>query len=330
MSSKSCSYHSALIIVRNSFLGFIIGALFLSACSKYKENDQIPRFSVDLKTNAENGNPKQQCELAQCYMFGLGVEKNEKEAFRWFLKAAEQGDEIGIRNTARCYIFGRGVERDETQGAKLLHRLNVKKHLDALAHLEKHEMYESIIPIEIVHLQTRSFENEHAEELRNSIYVYKNKDPQELVSSMYRCIYWCEMLVRQGKNIEAVNLIGANPANSQINSFTKRRIIENLRQAQEMGILNPDGLAKLRQGSPPVITKGDYISQLAMFDQIISNELCPELNDKPYNYRLCPASLESRKADKMGEEYLKYAEELHSCGLLSAKGLQAVKKAYEK
>ena len=330
MSSKSCSYHSALIIVQNSFLALIIGALFLSACSKYKENDQIPRFSVDLKTNAENGKPKQQCELAQCYMFGLGVEKNEKEAFRWFLKAAEQGDEIGIRDTARCYIFGRGVERDETQGAKWLHRLDVKKHLDALAHLEKYEMYDSIIPIEIVYMQTSSLENEHAEHLRNSMYVYKNKDPQELVSSMYRCIYWCEMLVMQGKSIEAVKLIEARPANSRINYFTKRRIIENLRQAQEMGILNPDGLVKLRQGSAPVIIKGEYISQLAVFDPIISNEICPELNDKLYNYRLCPASLKSRKADKTGEEYLKYAEELHSCGLLSAKGLQAVKKAYEK
>ena len=161
------------------------------------------------------------------------------------------------------------------------------------------------------------------------MYVYKNKDPQELVSSMYRCIYWCEMLVRQGKSIEAVKLIEASPANSQINFFTKRRIIENHRQAQEMGILNPDGLVKLRQGSPPVITKGDYVSQLAVFDPIISNEMCPELEDKIYNYRLCPALLESSKADETEDEYSKYAEELHSYGLLSAKGLQVVKKAYD-
>jgi len=78
MSSKSCAHNSALIIGQNSFLALIIEALFLSACSKYKVNDPIPRFSVYLKTNAKNGNPKKQCELAQCYMFGLNVEKTSK------------------------------------------------------------------------------------------------------------------------------------------------------------------------------------------------------------------------------------------------------------
>jgi TPR repeat protein len=35
-----------------------------------------------------------QCNLGFCYAYGEGVPKNEKEAVKWWTKAAEQGDAL--------------------------------------------------------------------------------------------------------------------------------------------------------------------------------------------------------------------------------------------
>ena len=46
------------------------------------------------------------------YEEGLGVEKNDGEAFGWYLKAAEQGDVEAQRKLASMYEDGLGVEKD--------------------------------------------------------------------------------------------------------------------------------------------------------------------------------------------------------------------------
>ena len=52
------------------------------------------------------------------YYYGLVVAKDEKEAVKWFRKAAEQGDADGQLSLALMYTQGRGVAKDEVEAYK--------------------------------------------------------------------------------------------------------------------------------------------------------------------------------------------------------------------
>ena len=67
---------------------------------------------------AEQGHPDAQDRLAKCYYKGDGVAKDMKKAAAWFLKAAEQGQLQAMSNIGSCYLYGDGVERNEAEAVK--------------------------------------------------------------------------------------------------------------------------------------------------------------------------------------------------------------------
>ena len=50
------------------------------------------RYSPELVKKAEEGDAKAQNNLGGCYYNGSGVGKDEKQAAKWYTKAAGQGD----------------------------------------------------------------------------------------------------------------------------------------------------------------------------------------------------------------------------------------------
>lgn len=58
-----------------------------------------------------------QIAIAERYMNGNGFNKDEKKAFEWFQKAANQNDGLGLLNLANCYEKGLGVDRDIKKAA---------------------------------------------------------------------------------------------------------------------------------------------------------------------------------------------------------------------
>ncbi|MBO5359005.1 MAG: sel1 repeat family protein, partial [Clostridia bacterium] len=48
-------------------------------------------FSHELLEKAKNGDMLAQYQLACAYKDGKGTEKNEKEAFKWYMESAKQG-----------------------------------------------------------------------------------------------------------------------------------------------------------------------------------------------------------------------------------------------
>jgi TPR repeat protein len=54
---------------------------------------------------------KAQHHLGLCYENGRGVEKDEREAVRWYRAAANQDHSVALYNLGVCYTNGQGVEK---------------------------------------------------------------------------------------------------------------------------------------------------------------------------------------------------------------------------
>ena len=72
----------------------------------------------EFKKAAEQGDATAQCNLGACYARGDGVEKELKEAVKWFKEAAEQGNAKAQYNLGVCYDKGDGVEKDLKEAVK--------------------------------------------------------------------------------------------------------------------------------------------------------------------------------------------------------------------
>jgi TPR repeat protein len=70
--------------------------------------------------SAEQGDAFAQGGLGRCYANGTGVHKDEKEAVKWYTKSAEQADSYGQRLLAWCYANGKGVTQDYKEAVKWL------------------------------------------------------------------------------------------------------------------------------------------------------------------------------------------------------------------
>ena len=59
-----------------------------------------------------------QCLLGMCYERGLGLEKSDAEAVKWYRKSAEQGYAIAQNRLGNMYQKGRGVEQSNVEAVK--------------------------------------------------------------------------------------------------------------------------------------------------------------------------------------------------------------------
>jgi hypothetical protein len=82
----------------------------------YRRGDwaEVLRMTRSL---AEQGHPAAQAALADLYLRGRGVPKDEAEAIRWFRRAAEQGYANAQVQLGALYGMGQGVPQDFAQSA---------------------------------------------------------------------------------------------------------------------------------------------------------------------------------------------------------------------
>ena len=66
------------------------------------------------------------------------VEKDFKEASKWFKKAAEQGEVNSQVNLGVCYFYGQGVEKDLEESFKWFKEAAKQGHPLAIKYLEKY------------------------------------------------------------------------------------------------------------------------------------------------------------------------------------------------
>lgn len=87
-----------------------------------------------LLKKANGGDTEAALHLGLAFMDGgLGLDRNEKEAFRWYRKAAEAGDAEAERFVGKCYEKAMGVEQDLTVAASWYRKS--AEHGDVLAEM---------------------------------------------------------------------------------------------------------------------------------------------------------------------------------------------------
>ena len=75
-------------------------------------------YIKEVKTKAKAGDPESQVALGSIYMNGFVLPKDEKEAIRWFTRAAEQGYAEAQHNLGVFYSFGKGVAEDKVESVR--------------------------------------------------------------------------------------------------------------------------------------------------------------------------------------------------------------------
>lgn len=73
-----------------------------------------------LKAKAIEGESDAMVRLGELYLKGLGVERDEKQAYNWFVSAHKEESQVGTAWMADCLLAGLGVTQNITEGKRML------------------------------------------------------------------------------------------------------------------------------------------------------------------------------------------------------------------
>lgn len=88
------------------------------AGSKYEKEGNYEKAAMAYRVAAELGNPTAQNNLGWLYANGLGVERDQKEAYKWYSLAAEQDEIYALSNLGDFYANGVVVEEDQAKAVE--------------------------------------------------------------------------------------------------------------------------------------------------------------------------------------------------------------------
>ena len=149
---------------------------------------------------------------------------------------------------------------------------------------------------------------------------------------LYKVLYWLETAREMGGDVGAV--IGTAQAMTGSSGTPAAKadrlaILSNRMKLQNYGCLTADGMAKLRKGGSPEITKGDHAGDFIALDHILPRSVVPELAARFFNLEALPAQVNLAKSDRIGQRELDLARQWNHAGLLSSPGLKAVQVVVE-
>jgi len=117
---------------------------------------------------------------------------------------------------------------------------------------------------------------------------------------------------------EAVRIVGMK---GQAAKLTSRQMVRNLKIAETFGCLEPEGLARMRRGGAPKVTRGKCKGDELSVDHIIPRQVVPELDNVIANLELMPLRLNEEKNASIGKRQVELAVKLEKAGLVSKQGM---------
>jgi uncharacterized protein len=89
----------------------LLAFLFIAAPAMAEDAALPPEFAA-TKLKAEQGHVESQLLMGHFYQFAAGPDVDNREAAKWYLKAAERGNFIAQLSLAQMYRFGEGVTQN--------------------------------------------------------------------------------------------------------------------------------------------------------------------------------------------------------------------------
>lgn len=133
--------------------------------------------------------------------------------------------------------------------------------------------------------------------------------------------YWLEVSRQQGDdpgevigNAQAHAGYGGTPRARE----DKKALLRNLTILERLGCLTDDGMAKLRTGRAPTITRGPYAGDVVEVDHILPRSRFPQLDEKLFNLEFMPMTMNRKKSDGMGQRQRALEAEWTKRGLLDS------------
>jgi len=128
-----------------------------------------------------------------------------------------------------------------------------------------------------------------------------------------------------GHPVEAVAVDAVKRAgytNAALVKMTSAELVRNHDIATKLGVLNPEGLEKLRRGNAATITAGPYKGGKTSVDHIVPVAIVPELDNVVANLELLPLRVNESKGAKMGERQRDYCRRFQAAGVLTEERLR--------
>lgn len=92
-----------------------------------QKSPEQTQFLLALQ-RAKNGDTESQLKIARHYQNGICVKQNDKQAFKWYKKAAKSDNENAILLLAQCYENGIGVKKSAATADALYAKLTNEAH----------------------------------------------------------------------------------------------------------------------------------------------------------------------------------------------------------
>jgi hypothetical protein len=153
------------------------------------------------------------------------------------------------------------------------------------------------------------------------------KGDRPINARLYRVFYWLETARRAGgKPSEVIDVAQAavGYAGTPRAHADRQCIIWSAGRLLQLGCFTPAGMAKLRKGGSPQITRGEHAGEFIALDHVLPRAVVPELAARFYNLEAIPARQNLAKSAKITQREILLARRWNREGLLTADGLKNI------
>ena len=168
--------------------------------------------------------------------------------------------------------------------------------------------------------------------LLDPVKVASLKGDRPANTRLYKVLFWLETARRAGGEVSEVldtAQVTARYADTLGARADKTAIIWNRKNLENFGCLTPEGMAKLRKGGSPAITRGPHTGDTIALDHVLPRSIVPELAARFFNLEAIAASANLAKSAKVTAREVALARRWNREGLLSTQGLIAIEDATE-
>ena len=113
-----------------------------SVPDKYDKEQEVKCFAKAAK----QGHPEAEYWYGNCLLYGVGVPKDTKEGFNWYLASANHGVASAMNGVGFCYETGCGTAKSMTSAALWYQKAAEKGHSRGLYHLG--DCYKNVCKVE--------------------------------------------------------------------------------------------------------------------------------------------------------------------------------------